>query len=337
MSARTIEDVCAINGRRGREVPALRHDLVPNFNEIRKVYDTFFAPGLDSLIETGSTKWFSLKGFDLLTNDRSLLAQFMLYLTLISNTNSADPSVAGLATMPPQQAELASQEARMVWALLNLVVHQAQEGINDEDVDKFARRVKSLEALLTSEPVVRTGSMSDFVYQDPEPEGELESMDIDMSGIPTVANNPLLEKPFNKQIVARMEEFWQLVEKASEAPTNIPAQIFDRLRQLRDGLEQRDIVYSIMLLGASPQKNISTPATIVKSNNSFGIRSSVVTPVDGTTSGSGKDSSEYSPAHLAREQEKRQAERLLESEARGRATNAVLQNLAGMGLRAFVH
>lgn len=314
MSTRTIEDVCAVNGHRGRDVPPLRHDLVPNFSEIQKVYDTFFAPGLDGLIESGPMRWFSFKGFSLLTSDRSLLAQFMLYLTLISGSQNADPSVSHLGTMAPQQAELASQEARMVWALLNLVVRQAQEGINDEGVDRLARRVKSLEALLTSEPVVRTGSMSDFVYQDPEPEPELDEMDIDSNGIPTVANNPLLEKPFNKQLVARSEEFWQLIEKASERPTEIPANILNRLRQLRDGLEQRDIVYSILLLGSS-----SRTGTTTKVNEGS----------------SGASSHNSSPNRLAFDQEKRQAERLLENEARGKATNTVLQNIAAMGARAF--
>ncbi|KAK5090949.1 hypothetical protein LTR05_001127 [Lithohypha guttulata] len=315
-SVRTIEDVCAINGHRGREVPALRHDLVPNFSEIQKVYDTFFAPGLDCLIESGPSRWFGTKGFHLLTSDRSLLAQFMLYLTLISNTINGDLNMSGTISMPAQQAELASQEARMVWVLLNLIVRQAQEGINDEDVDKLARRVKALEALLTSEPVVRTGSMSDFLYQDPEPEPS--PMDIDVSQVPTVANNPLLEKPFNKQLVARMEEFWHLVERASEQPTKISTEIFDRLRQLRDGIEQRDIVYSIMLLGASPKpRNDGRPQTSSGHSNS------------------GRHEADVSPSRLAREQERRQAERLLESEARGRATNTVLQNIAGMGLRAF--
>lgn len=315
MSTRTIEDVCAVNGYRGRDVPPLRHDLVPNFSEIQKVYDTFFAPGLDGLIESGPLRWFTFKGFGLLTGDRSLLAQFMLYLTLISGSQSTDPSASHVGTMAPQQAELASQEARMVWALLNLVVRQAQEGINDEDVDRLARRVKSLEALLTSEPVVRTGSMSDFVYQDPEPEPEHDEMDIDDGGIPTVANNPLLEKPFNKQLVARSDEFWQLVEKASERPTEIPVDVLNRLRQLRDGLEQRDIIYSVLLLGSG--RKTSTSARKASEGNS------------GTSSHNG------SPNRLALDQERRQAERLLENEARGKATNTVLQNIAAMGVRAF--
>ena len=52
--AKAIEDLWTVNGQRGQEIPPLRPDLVPNFSEIRKVYDTFFAPGLDALIETGS-------------------------------------------------------------------------------------------------------------------------------------------------------------------------------------------------------------------------------------------------------------------------------------------
>ncbi|KAK4940997.1 hypothetical protein LTR66_014855, partial [Elasticomyces elasticus] len=43
-----------------------------------------------------------------------------------------------------------------------------------------------------------------------------------------------------------------------------------------------------------------------------------------------------SPNRALKRAEKEQASRLLEGEWTGRATNIVLQNLAGMGLRAFV-
>lgn len=301
---RTIEDLCTIANQRHRDLPPLRPDLVPNFSEIRKVYLTFFASGLDHLIETGSTRWFANNGFDLLTSDRSLLAQFMLYLTLISNTSH--PSASGAVTI--EHAALASQECRMVWALLNLVVRQAQEG-NDEDAERFARRVKSLEALLISEPIVRTGSMSDFVYQDPEPEND---NDIDMSGVPTVANNPLLDKPFSKQMTARSDEFWRLVEQASENPRVIQPEILESIRQLLDGREERDLIYAIMLLGsiqAQPQSNQHGKSA----------------DISGVTT----------PTLLNGRKERDVALRLLETEGSGRATNMVLENLAGMGARAF--
>lgn len=302
-TSRTIEDLCTIANQRPRDLPPLRVDLVPNFSEIRKVYLTFFASGLDHLLETGSTRWFALKGFDLLTSDRSLLAQFMLYLTLISST--LPPLASGAMTV--EHAALASQECRMVWALLNLVVRQAQEG-NDEDAERFARRVKSLEALLISEPIVRTGSMSDFVYQDPEPEPD---GDLDMTGIPTVANNPLLDKPFSKQMVARSDEFWTLVERASENPRVIRPDLVDRVRQLLDGKEERDIIYAIMLLGSLQTQ---TQTQLGRSTNN-----------SGTTT----------PALTNGKKERDIAIKLLETESSGRATNMVLENLAGMGVRAF--
>lgn len=308
-SARTMEDLCAINGQRGQEVPPLGPNLVPNFSEIRKVYDTFFAPGLDQLIETGSTKWFALKGWALLMYDRALLAQFMMYLTLISTTPNPTSSASG--TMLPEQAALAAQEARMVWVCLNLVVSQAQIG-NDDDAQKFANRVRALEAVLTSQPLVRAGSMSDFVHQDPEVDTDI---DVDMSGIPTVANNPLLEKPFSKQMQARSDYFWQLVEQASEQPSQVSPDVFDKLLMLLDGKEERDIIYSIMFLGAQSNRS--------RANTNSG---------NGTSRpGSGNPS----PSRAARRQQKDQAARLLEGEAAGRATNLVFQSLAGMGLRAF--
>ena len=303
---RTIEDLWTVNGLCGQEVAPLRPDLVPNFSEIRKVYNTFFAPGLDCLLETGSTRWFALKGWNLLEHDRTILAQFMMYLTFVSNASV--PASSAIGTMPPEQAMVASQESRVTWSLLNLVVQQAQEGNNDDDADRFARRVKSLEAVLTSEPVVRTGSMSDFVYQDPEPESD--RMDMELTGVPTVANNPLLNKPFGKQLVARSDEFWQIVEKASEKPRLIPLETFDKLKTLLDGKEQRDIIYAVMLLGANTKPGETGISSRPGSSNS-------------------------SPNRMARRQEKEQAIRMLEQEASGRATNLVLQNIAGMGVRAF--
>ena len=160
--------------------------------------------------------------------------------------------------------------------------------------------------------------MSDFVYQDVEIESDIAHMDVDGEGIPTVPNNPLLNKPFNKQLVARTDEFWQLIGTASERPTHISSDVFDRLRQLRDGLEQRDVVYSIMLLGSD---DVPMRDAITKTESDLA---------------SGGSSHSNSPHRLILEQERRQAERLLESEARGKATNAVFQNVAAMALRAFV-
>lgn len=298
---RTIEDICSVNGQRVRDPPLLSANMVPNYAEIRKVYDTFFAPGLDQLIETGNTKWFASRGFDLLTNDRVLLSQFMLYLTLVSTTPNTDPAVV----VGPDQAALATHEARTVWALLNLVVHQAQEG-GDEHAQVFARRVKALEALLTSEPVVRTSSMSDFLHQEPDE-------DVDMAGVPTVPNNPALEPTrFQKQLLSRSEEFWKLVEKASEQPTQIKSDLYAQTKLLLDGRENRDMVYSMMLLGG-------------------------IAPPERENSGrrSGENSNNASPHRATHRQERFVAAKLLEDEVR-RATNAVMQNVAGMALRAFV-
>lgn len=355
--SRSIEDLCSVGGHRAQPVPPLPPTSNPNFIEIQKVYDSFFASGLDHLLETGPTHFYSTKGFALLASDRSLLAQFMLYLTLISNTTSHLQNVSTSAAVGnghgPEQAALASQEARMVWSFLNLCIRPAQED-GDEEAEKLARRVKSIEALLTGEPIVRTGSMSDFLHQEPDPEPD-QTGDTEMTnpnaGLVQYGPQPFEPKPFTRQLVSRSDEFWKLVERAAEKPAAISPELIDETRQLLDGMENRDVIYSLMILGGSPHLSVQHTATssIPPGSHQQQLSSSSISgsasgthrhntnnSSNSTSASNSAASSPHRQSQRRQGKEKEQAARLLEVEAGGRATNLVLGTLAGMGLRAFV-
>jgi len=228
-SKRSIESICAISGTRIPTIPPIPPDSVPNLESIRKVYDIAFAPGLDKFLGSGSTKWFAREGFALLSVDRVQLGTILAYLTLVSNHSDT----------PLDNATLASQEARVTWALLELCIRPEHDG--GEEADKLARRCRALSAILTGEPFSSpTTSMADFVHQDDaEPEPRTSAL--------------------AKQIARRSDEFWKLVETAaaSQGPDGegVEAAAVERCRPLLDGLENRDIIYSIMLLGSKPSGN----------------------------------------------------------------------------------
>ncbi|EXJ85057.1 hypothetical protein A1O3_05732 [Capronia epimyces CBS 606.96] len=226
---RSIESICTIAGARVPSVPPIPPDSVPNLESIRQVYDIAFAPGLDKLLESGPTRWFSRQGFPLLCANRTQLGNMLAYLTLVSNH-------ADTAT---ENATLASQEARITWALLELCVRPEHDG--GEEADRLARRCRALESILTGEPFSSpTASLADFVHQDEaEPEPRSSALE--------------------KQLGQRSNEFWNLVEAAatSQDPEGegISPLAVQECRRFLDGMESRDVIYSIMLLGSKSSGN----------------------------------------------------------------------------------
>lgn len=211
---------------------------MPNLESIRKVYDIAFAPGLDKFLESDQAKWFAREGFPLLVANRPLLGQVLAYLTLVSNHTDAPLG---------ENATLASQEARVTWALLSLCVRSEHDG--GEEADKLARRCKALEALLTGEPVTTTtASLADFVHQD-ENEPEVKG------------------SAFDRQLAKRSEDFWKLIQDAAASQDQGDQGISATAQQSRpllDGMENRDIIYSIMLLRSKGNGEPSSERELAK-------------------------------------------------------------------------
>ena len=235
---RTIESICTIAGTKIPSVPPIPPDSVPNLDSIRKVYDIAFAPGLDRLLETGQSKWFANQGFSLLCADRTQLGNMLAYLTLVSNH----------ADMHFENATLASQEARVTWAMLELCIRPDHD--SGEEADKLALRCRALGAILTGAPFsTPTASMSDFVHQD-----EVEPV--------------LKETALEKQLAKRSEDFWKLVEAAAatqlSAGVGLSSAAVRRCRPFLDGMENRDIVYSIMLLASGGNGDLTSERELAK-------------------------------------------------------------------------
>ncbi|KAK6380937.1 hypothetical protein LTS17_005138 [Exophiala oligosperma] len=228
-AGRSIESICTIAGTKVPSIPPIPPDSVPNLESIRKVYDLEFAPGLDRFLESGSSKWFAREGFALLSSDRNQLGRMLAYLTLVSNQSEGSS----------ENATLASQEARVTWALLELCIRPEHDG--GEEADRLARRCRAIASILTGEPFSSpTTSIADFVHQDEvEPEPKMNALE--------------------KQLARRCDEFWQLVENAatSQGPNGngISPTAVQQCRPLLDGMENRDIIYSIMLLGSRTTGN----------------------------------------------------------------------------------
>lgn len=237
-STRTIESICTIAGTKIPSVPPIPPDSVPNLESIRKVYDIAFAPGLDRLLESGQSRWFANQGFPLLCADRAHLGNVLAYLTLVSSN----------VDMHSENATLSSQEARVTWAMLELCNRPDHDG--GEEADKLARRCRALESVLTGEPFSNSSaSLSDFVHQDDaEPEPRTTALE--------------------KQLARRSEEFWKLVEAAAASQTtSAPGLSVVAVRQCRpflDGMESRDVIYSIMLLASGGNGDVTSERELAR-------------------------------------------------------------------------
>lgn len=230
----SIEEICTIAGTRIPSIPAIPPDSVPNLDSIRKVYDIAFAPGLDKFLES-SQQWYAKEGFDLLADNRGLLGLVLAYLTLVS---------ANYESGVNENATLASQEARVTWGLLSLCV-RPEQGEADETT-KLTHRFQILESLLTGEPLTSTAtSISEFIHQE-EPEVKPEAKPKEEAEKQSV---------FEKQVARRSEEFWKALEtiataqgRGEEGVAEIKGML-EHVKSLLDGRENRDIIYSILLLG----------------------------------------------------------------------------------------
>lgn len=302
-----MEEICTIRGTQVPRVPAIPPDSVPNLESIRKVYDIAFAPGLDKFLES-SSHWYTQYGFDLLASNRNLLGLMLAYLTLVSNNHDKPIN---------HNPTLVSQEARVTWALLSLCTIPTPSNQPDDEADVLARRFRTVESILTGEPLEANTmaataiSMSEFVHQEPEDNDMMDTTAgaaaFELNQQPQLPIDPSLmataaPSPFARQVARRTIDFWSTLETiASSQPpagtinaqntSEITNTLIPQLKTLLDGKENRDILYSLCLLGWG--ENLGDPSS-----------------------------------------ERELARRFLQNEAGGRAGGVVFGALAGMCQRA---
>lgn len=223
-----MDDLLAIGGSPPLLAPST--SISPAiYDEIKSLYTTIYAPGIDKFLET---RWFQLRGLSHLLHDNRLCEQFANLIPRFT----IDPANANYyLTIPITQ----SLEASIIWSIMCLcrLVANTPNPTNgqvnylevNDGVQDAARRLDIFENMVTGQ------------YLDAEP---AEATEPTRNGTGTM---------FDDQLKFREREFWRLMhafltirdDEASSAK-----EIDDTLgkcRGLLDSRENRDVLYSVAI------------------------------------------------------------------------------------------
>jgi hypothetical protein len=223
---RTVTQLLNLSG----PAPTSSHiDLsqMPNrLEESKHLYYSIYAPGLENFLES---KWFSSKGLNQMLGNKELMDQFAVLLHQFAKTMQQDHK---------DMAYTSSVEARIVWSLANMVRLRAAEPDGNkelrtvppiDDATEAGNRLAVFESLLTGN---------------------------------VATSNPLTAPVAGSTDHHRLREleFWHtlgdfvcLEEDAKNNNTTLPKvtdEILANLRNLLDGRENRDVLYSIAVVRA---------------------------------------------------------------------------------------
>ena len=213
-------------------------------DELKHLYYSIYAPGLESFTES---KWFPNKGLQKILGDKQLLELFGSLLDQFAKTASvADPK---------EFAYTAAVETRVVWALANMVRSPGGEVNGNknalvpavDDPHEAGHRLAVFEALLTGQ----------------------------VAG-PNMLTQPVPGSTDHHRL--RELEFWYNLgnfvsipyeDQASAKPVD---DTLSALRNLLDGRENRDVLYSIAVIRAIGQRvseysDSDTPLHLDESDN----------------------------------------------------------------------
>ncbi|KAH8808317.1 hypothetical protein F5884DRAFT_364817 [Xylogone sp. PMI_703] len=227
---RSITELLALGGPAPPPLPA-NSDVTQSpatIDEAKHLFYSIYAPGLENFLET---KWFQIKGVSKLLSDKSLLEQFAQLLEQFAKTQNVDPRQID----PRQLAYAATVEARVVWALACMVRQSAAEtnGVKAEGTPAIPAADDAIEAghRLTVFENLLTNSVAE--------------------------SNPLTKPIPNAEYHKSRElEFWYTLGNFVAIKEDDPqaAKQMDEtlaiLRNLLDGRENRDVLYSIAVVRA---------------------------------------------------------------------------------------
>lgn len=240
----TIDDLLALGGPEPPTVPGKSQE--PDFlDELRHLYHSIYSVGLESFLES---KWFTVKGVAKLMSDNKLLEQCATLLTQFAKTPADDEK---------EMAYASSVEARVVWGLACMVRDAALESSSSNGV-KAEGGVKTESGVKTEAgmpgPLKSEGSIpatDDAV----EAGNRLTVFENLLCGV--MAEQNVLTKPVpgsGDPHRSRELEFWfNLGRFATLNPATSAKEIDDILsilRNLLDGRENRDVIYSIAVVRA---------------------------------------------------------------------------------------
>ncbi|KAF7912851.1 uncharacterized protein EAF01_001872 [Botrytis porri] len=196
--------------------------------EAKHLYYSIYSPGLESFLES---KWFSAKGASKLMSDKPLLEKFGTLLLQFSKTIVSDPVAI---------AHTASVEAKVVWALACMVKLGA--------ADAKEAKVESKSALPAQDDPI-------------EADHRLTVFECLLTG--RVAESNSLTAPVQgsgDHHRLRELEFWYTLANFVCLREDDPNCVKDvdetlgTLRNLLDGRENRDVLYSIAIIRAMGQR-----------------------------------------------------------------------------------
>lgn len=245
LGKRTVSQLLALGGEAPPPSAVAILQLRNKEEETNHLYYSIYAPGLENFLES---KWFSLKGLTKLLADNNVKNQFATLLYQFSKTQSgADQK---------EMAYTASVEARIVWSIANLVRAAAHEtnGAKEyktvppiDDPTEAASRLTVFESLLTG-------------------------------NVPTTNNltTPIAGSTDHHRL--RELEFWRTLGDfvciTEDEPDSVKKmdETLSALRNLLDGRENRDVLYSIAVVRAIGPRveeytNNDTPLHFDESDN----------------------------------------------------------------------
>jgi hypothetical protein len=246
----TIDELLALGGSEPPTVPGKSQE--PEFiDELRHLYHSIYAVGLESFLES---KWFTVKGVAKLMSDNKLLEQCGTLLTQFAKTPADDGK---------EMAYASSVEARVVWGLACMVRDAASESLTSNGVKpegavtaesgmKMDPGAKSEPSLLGSVQSEGGIPAADDAVQAGNRLTVFENL---LCGV--VAERNVLTKPVpgnGDPHRSRELEFWynlgNFVTLNPATSAKEMDDILSILRNLLDGRENRDVIYSIAVVRA---------------------------------------------------------------------------------------
>lgn len=212
-------------------------------DEIKHLYYSIYAPGLENFLES---KWFSVKGMAKLLNGRHLLEQFAALLQQFAKTQQDDPK---------EIAYTSSVEGRVVWALAGMVRTSALEnGVKEtktvpsnDDASEAGNRLDVFETLLT---------------------GRVAAINPLTAPVPGSTDHHRLRE---LEFWYTLGNFVTLQYEDNNASKDVDDTL-SALRNLLDGRENRDVLYSIAVIRGLGQRvseytDSDTPLHLDESDN----------------------------------------------------------------------
>ncbi|RDW66275.1 hypothetical protein BP6252_09910 [Coleophoma cylindrospora] len=239
----SIDELLALGGAAPASLNTEASQSPDVIEEAKHLYYSIYSPGLESFLES---KWFQLKGAAQLLIDGSVIDKFNALLQQFAKTNQNDPT---------EMIYTGSVEARVIWALACMVRAPAEAAIKADPKPDVPAADDPVEASL-----------------------RLDVFQALLTG--NVAPGNALTKPVQTgdSIRQREMEFWYALGDfvAIDYETAIHAKQIDdtlgNLRNLLDGRENRDVLYSIAVVRAighrvSEYTDSDTPQHLDESDN----------------------------------------------------------------------